>query len=232
MKFDVRVNEIVQRTRDIRSIRFTRPEGFNYLPGQFMFITLGVGEAQMTKHFSISSSPTEENLEITKRLTGHPFSEALAELKQGDSVMIEGPHGTFTFQGENNKVGLLSGGIGITPLRSMIRYSTDKKLDANISLLYSNRTMDDIAFRDDLEEMSEHNPNLAVVYTLTGSDPSWKGVTGRIDEEMLVKFVPDYMERVFFTSGPRKMVEAMVGVLKNLSVPQQQIKWEYFPGFD
>lgn len=232
MKFDVRVNEIVQRTKDIRSIRFTRPDGFDYLPGQFMFITLGTGEAQMTKHFTISSSPTEDDLEITKRLTGHPFSDALAGLKRGDRVMIEGPHGNFTFQGEHNKVGLLSGGIGITPLRSMIRYSTDKKLDANISLLYSNRTKDDIAFRDDIDEMREHNPNLEVVYTLTGTDPSWKGVTGRIDEEMLVKFVPDYTERIFFTSGPRKMVEAMVSVLKNLSVPQQQIKWEYFPGYD
>lgn len=232
MKFDVRVNEIVQRTRDIRSIRFTRPGGFDYLPGQFMFITLRTGEAQVTKHFTISSSPTEDDLEITKRLTGHPFSDALAELKQGDSVIIEGPHGTFTFQGEHNKVGLLSGGIGITPLRSMIRYSTDKKLDADISLLYSNRTKDDIAFRDEIDEMSEHNPNLEVVYTLTGPDTSWKGVTGRIDEEMLVKFIPDYMERVFFTSGPRKMVEAMAGVLKNLSVPQQRIKLEYFPGFD
>lgn len=233
MKFHAEVNEIVQRTKDVRSIRFARPEGFDYLPGQFMFITLGKEEAQMTKHFTISSSPTEEHhLEMTKRLTGHPFSDALASLEPGDEVMIEGPHGSFTFKGEHNKIGLLSGGIGITPLRSMIRYSTDKRLDTKIALLYSNRDEDDIAFRDDLEAMRKQNPNLDVMYTLTGPNQIWKGATGRIGEEMVVKFVPDYMERVFFTSGPRKMVEAMVSLLNNLSVPEQQIKWEYFPGYD
>jgi glycine betaine catabolism B len=232
MKFNAEVNEIVQRTKDVRSIKFARPEGFDYLPGQFMFITIGKGEAQMTKHFTISSSPTEEHLEMTKRLTDHPFSDALASLEPGDEVMIEGPHGSFTFKGEHNKIGLLSGGIGITPLRSMIKYSTDKGLETKIALLYSNRTEDDIAFRDDLEAMHKQNPNLDVVYTLTGPSQIWKGATGRISEEMVVKFVPDYMERVFFTSGPRKMVEAVVSLLKNLSVPQQQIKWEYFPGYD
>jgi glycine betaine catabolism B len=233
MKFHAEVNEIVQRSRDVRSIRFAKPGGFDYLPGQFMFITLGGGEAQMTKHFTISSSPTEEHhIEMTKRLTGHPFSDALAALEPGDEVMIEGPHGSFTFNGEYSKVGLLSGGIGITPLRSMIRYSTDKRLDTKIALLYSNRTEDEIAFRDDLDSMHKQNPNLDVMYTLTGPSQTWKGATGRISEEMLVKFVPDFMERVFFTSGPRKMVEAMISSLKNLSVPQQQIKWEYFPGYD
>jgi ferredoxin-NADP reductase len=232
MKFHAEVNEIVQRSKDVRSIRFARPEGFDYLPGQFMFITLGRGEAQMTKHFTISSSPTEAHLEMTKRLTGHPFSDALAALEPGDEVMIEGPHGSFTFNGVYSKVGLLSGGIGITPLRSMIRYSTDKRLDTKIALLYSNRTEDEIAFRDDLDSMHKQNPNLDVMYTLTGPSQTWKGATGRISEEMLVKFVPDFMERVFFTSGPRKMVEAMISSLKNLSVPQQQIKWEYFPGYD
>ena len=233
MKFHAEVSEIVQRTKDVRSIRFARPEEFDYLPGQFMFITLGREEAQMTKHFTISISPTEEHhLEITKRLTGHPFSDALAALEPGDEVMIEGPHGSFTFKGEHNKIGLLSGGIGITPLRSMIRYSTDKRLDIKIALLYSNRDEDDIAFRDDLEAMRKQNSNLDVMYTLTGPSQIWKGPTGRISEETVVKFVPDYMERVFFTSGPRKMVEAMVSLLKNLSVPEQQIKWEYFPGYD
>jgi ferredoxin-NADP reductase len=114
----------------------------------------------------------------------------------------------------------------------MIKYSTDKRLDTKITLLYTNRTEEDIAFRDDLEAMRKQNPNLDVVYTLTRPSQIWKDATGHISEEMLVKFVPDYIERVFFTSGPRKMVEAMVSILKNLSVPEQQIKWEYFPGYD
>ena len=99
---------------------------------------------------------------------------------------------------------MLSGGIGITPLRSMIRYSTDKGLSASIVLLYSNSHEDDIVFEDDLESMARQNPNLKVVNTITRPGPAWKGLKGRIDRDMIVREVPDYANRVFFTSGPGK----------------------------
>jgi len=81
MKFETDLIELIQRTKDIMSIRFTKPKGFDYQPGQFIFINLGSGESEMTKHLTISSSPTEAFLEITKKLTGHPFANALAALK-------------------------------------------------------------------------------------------------------------------------------------------------------
>ncbi len=93
MNFETDVIEIIQRTPTVKSIRFPKPEGFEYLPGQYMFITLGSGSDQMTKHFTISSSPNERFLEITKRLTCHPFANALADLRKGDKVSILGPYG-------------------------------------------------------------------------------------------------------------------------------------------
>lgn len=195
-------------------------------------MTLGNGPDEMTKHFTLSSSPTEDFLEITKRLTGHPFSNALASLSSGDKVSLNGAYGDFTFQGEYGKVGMLSGGIGITPLRSMIKYSIDKKLSVNIILLYSNRFEDDIAFRNELEDMQTENSNIKIVETITKPGPDWKGVSGRINAEMVKKFIPDFMERTFYTSGPQKMVEVMVSLLKELGVPEKQIKQEYFPGYD
>jgi glycine betaine catabolism B len=122
MPFETSVVEVIQRTPDIKSIRFEKPKGFGYLAGQYIFITLGGGPDKMTKHFTLSSSPTEGFLEITKKLTGHPFSNALAGLRPDDKVSIAGPYGEFTFQGEYDNIGMLSGGIGVTPLRSMIKY--------------------------------------------------------------------------------------------------------------
>lgn len=232
MIFETNVIETIQRTPDIISIRFEKPQEFHFLAGQYIFITLGEGPGQMIKHFTISSSPTEGFLEITKRLTGHPFSNALASLNSGDKVSMNGAYGDFTFLGEYDKVCMLSGGIGITPLRSMIKYSIDKKLNANIILLYSNRFENDIAFRNELEIMQKENPNIKVIETITKPGPDWKGVSGRIDAEMIKKFVPDYLERTFYTSGPKKMVDAMVSLSRELGVPEKQTKQEYFPGYD
>jgi ferredoxin-NADP reductase len=206
MNFETNVVETIQRTPDIKSIRFEKPQEFNYLAGQYIFVTLGDGPDQMTKHFTLSSSPTESFLEITKRLTGHPFANALANLHTGDKVSMMGAFGDFTFQGEYDKVGMLSGGIGITPLRSMIKYLVDMKLNADIILLYSNRFENDIAFRNELENVQIENPNIKIIEIITKPKPEWKGVSERINAEMVKKFIPDFMERTFYTSGPQKIV--------------------------
>jgi ferredoxin-NADP reductase len=232
MKFETDLIELIQRTKDIISIRFTKPKGFDYQPGQFIFINLGSGESEMTKHFTISSSPTEAFLEITKKLTGHPFANALAALKVGDNVFLKGPFGDFTFNGEHKKIGMFSGGIGITPLRSMIKYSTDKGIRTDITLLYSNRSEDDIAFNDEFEGLQKQNTNIKVVNTVTRPGPSWSGVSGRINGGMIKKYMPDYIDRIIYTSGPRRMVDSMLILLKELNVPEKQIRKEYFLGFD
>jgi ferredoxin-NADP reductase len=230
MQFETYVTQVILRIRDAKSIRFKRPEGFSYLPGQWISVTLGE-DRQKTKPLSLSSSPTEGFLEVTKRLTGHEFSDALDALKVGDKVSINGPHGNFTFQGEYDKIGMLSGGIGITPLRSMIRYSTDKGLKTSIILLYSSRYEDNIAFKDDFDEMQMRNPGLKVINTITGSIQNWKGLTGRINKQMIEKALPDYAERVFYTSGPQPMVYAMKAILSEMGLPEEQIKQEYFTGY-
>ena len=230
MLFETRVIEVIQRTPDVKSVRFEKPHGFSYLAGQYVVLTLGDSSGPMKKPFTLSSSPTEGFLEITKKLTGHPFSNALADLKPGDQVSINGPYGEFTFQEEYTNIGMLSGGIGITPLRSMIKYLVDKKPSANIILLYSNSSENDIAFKEELEDAQRKNPNIKIIDTITRPGPDWKGVTGRINAEMVKKFIPDFRERTFFTCGPLKMVDAMVSLLKELEVPEEQIKREIFPG--
>ena len=231
MQFETEVTQIIRRTKDAKSVRFRRPEGFEYLPGQWIFLTIGRGEERKTKQLSLSSSPTEDSLEVTKRLTGHEFSNALDALRVGDIASIRGANGTFTFQGEYDKVCMLAGGIGITPQRSMIRYATDKALKADIKLLYSNRYEDNIAFEDDFDEMQRRNKNLKVILTITQPSQSWKGRTGRINREMVGEVVPDYTERVFYTSGPGPMLDAMSAMLREMGLPEMQVKFEYFTGY-
>ncbi len=232
MHFETYVKQIIPRTPDVKSFRFDRPEGLDCNPGQYMIVTIKSEGVELREPFTISSSPTERGfLELTKKLTGHPFSKALESLKVGDKVIIEAPFGEFTFKGEYDKIALLAGGIGITPLRCIIRYATDNQLKTNIILLYSSRFDDEIIYKNELEEMQRSNNNLKVIYTVTQPSEKWHGFAGRINKEMVQKVIPDYRERVFYICGPPKMVEAMVVILKDLNIPGKQIKQEYFPGY-
>jgi len=213
------------------SVRFEQPPAFSYLPGQYMFITTGTGTAALTKHLTISSCPSDPYLEVTKGSTGHPFAEALRGLKAGDIVTIRGPFGDFTLQGEFGRVAFIAGGIGITPLWSMLRYATKMRLDTSIRLLYSVKTEPELLFRKEMAECSRVNPHLGIVTTLTEPGPGWMGRTGRINADMIRQEIPDWRERVFFVSGPPVMVKALTAMLREMGLPENRIRSESFPGY-
>lgn len=233
MKFETYIKEIIPRTYNVTSFRFPRPETFSYKPGQFLFVTIRAeGGKELSKHFSFSSSPTEaEHIEFTKKLSDSEFSTALKTLKEGDWARIDAPYGKFTFEGEHEKIGLLGGGIGITPFMSICRYCTDKRLSTRITLLYGNRSESDIVFRKEFEAMQEQNANLKVVHILNAPSSEWKGATGFINTELIKKEIPAYKETVFYTCGPPAMVEAMEQLTDALGLPKAQLNREYFAGY-
>ena len=232
MKFETNVKEIIQRTHNVTSFRFPRPAELNYKAGQFLFVTLKADGKELSKHFSFSSSPTEKtHIEFTKKLSDSDFSNALRELKSGDWARIDAPYGKFTFEGEHEKIGLLGGGIGITPFMGICKYCTDMCLDTKVTLLYGNRTEEDIVFRKELEALQEQNKNLKIVFTLNEADSGWKGATGFITADMVKKEIPDYRDTVFYTCGPPAMVEIMGKLIEQLGLPKTQLKREYFTGY-
>jgi ferredoxin-NADP reductase len=232
MKFETMAKAIIPRTYNVTSFRFPRPATLEYKPGQFFFITIKPGGKELSKHFSFSSSPTEkEHIEFTKKFTDSEFSTALKALKLGDWARIDAPYGNFTFEGEHEKIGLLAGGIGITPLVSICKYCADTQLKTKVTVLYGCRTESDIAFRKELETMREQNKNLKVVFTLNEATGEWKGAVGVINAEMVKKEIPDYEETMFYTCGPPPMVEVMVKLIEQLGLPQTQLKREYFAGY-
>jgi ferredoxin-NADP reductase len=227
------VKDSIPRTYNVTSFRFPRPAELDYKAGQFLFITLkGADGKELSKHFSFSSSPTEKtHIEFTKKLSDSDFSAALKGLKKGDWARIDAPYGKFTFEGEHKKIGLLGGGIGITPFIGICKYCTDMRLDTKITLLYGNRTESDIAFRKELEAMQKQNENMKVVFTLNEADSGWKGATGFITADMIKKEIPDYEETVCYTCGPPPMVDIMGKLIEQLGLPKTQLNREYFTGY-
>jgi ferredoxin-NADP reductase len=232
MKFETKFQEIIPRTHDVTSFRFSRPVDLKYKPGQFLFVTLKKGEKELSKHFSFSSSPTEkDHIEFTKKFTDHEYSLALKSAKVGDWARMDAPYGQFTFEGEYPKITLLGGGIGITPFMSICKNATDKALISKITLFYGCRTEKDLTFQKELEALSEKNMNLRLVLIVNEPTEQWKGVTGMINAEIVKQNLPDYKDNMFYTCGPPPMVEAMEKLVLNLGLPKENLKREYFTGY-
>lgn len=226
------VNLVVKRTYNVKSIRVQVKEPAPFLAGQFLSVQLGPGQ-ELKRYLTISNSPTEKGyIEFTKKISQSPFSLALDALKPGDKVFIQYPMGKFTLDESKKKFVFLSGGIGITPLRSMIKYAADRKLDADIVLLYANRTVGDIAFKEDLESIQASYAGLKVVHVLCEAAPDFACVNGVIDAATIKNQVPDYSDRSFYLCGPPGMVKAMQDILaQELRLSPAQIITENFQGY-
>jgi len=236
IEFETEVLEIIQRTPDVKSFRFKIKEEINFKPGQFFWVTVKVEGQDKEKPFSFSNSPTEKDyVEFTKRITESEYSQALERLKVGDWAKLRMPFGAFTFEGEYKKIAFLSAGVGITPVRSICKFVTDKGLSTDIVLLYGNRTEKDIIFKDDFEAMQRANKNIRVVNILTSSaidKTIWCGRIGHIDQKTVKEEITDYQQRVFYLCGPPQMVECMVDILKNnLGIAENKIRREKFAGY-
>lgn len=231
MKAKVSILSVLKRTEDVISFQLSKPHGFVFLPGQYLLVSVQKDGTLLTKPLSISSSPMENFLEITKRITGHEFSNAMIKLQVGDGVYIDGPYGSFTFEGEYSKVAMLAGGIGITPFMSMINYCTQMQIPSDIILLYGNRSEENIPFFHELNTAAKKNKNFKVVHTLSRAGDSWMGRRGRLNSEIIRKEIQDYIGRIFYLSGPPGFVIDCTQHLKSLGISEEKIKTESFVGY-
>src|SRR5205807_1430520 len=149
---------------------------------------------------------------FSTRIRDSPYKKRLSTLEHGAKVKVRGPEGQFVLHQDYSKAAVfLSGGIGVTPFRTMIKYATDKQLPLKIVMFDSNRNRDNILFRKEFDEWANVNKNLKIIYTISEEDqhgsqsPSssssssssstdrtdtdWKGEYGRIDKAMILKYV-------------------------------------------
>jgi ferredoxin-NADP reductase len=152
------------------------------------------------------------------------------ELKIGDEVEIEAPNGTFTFSGkEADRVVLIGGGVGITPLMSVVRYLAATNWPGKMHLILGFRSPRDVIFREELADLQARNANLCVTITLSGpQDEPWSGRVGRIDAALLASTVSDLAAHRVHVCGPPPMMDAVKTALVSLGVPHAQVKTEAF----
>jgi glycine betaine catabolism B len=193
----------------------------NYEAGQHAIVDLVTKEDPEgpARAFTLASSPTEKDfILISTRIRDTSFKKKLATLDIGSYVKITAPLGKFVLHSDYSKpVVFLSGGLGVTPFRSMIKYATDRQLPLKITLFDSNRNQDNILYKEEFDEWANSNKNLKIIYTLPGdggggesgqrtqtapssasssSNPlavssgnDWKGEIGFINKQMFSKYI-------------------------------------------
>ncbi len=238
-KFLLTIKEKIVIAENTLDFVFSLDRPFDYKPGQYMEWTVahqGPDSRGNRRYFTLASSPTEKDLRLGIKFypKGSTFKQALMNDGPKDKIVAAQLAGDFTLPSDpNEKLVFIAGGIGVTPFRSMIKYLTDKNEKRSVTMLYSNNTVNDIAYTD-VFNVAEKNVGIKTIYTLTvptAVPENWKGETGFIDAKMIQKNVPDYAERTFFLSGPHIAVVAFEKALKELGVRQSKIKKDFFPGF-
>lgn len=232
---------VVCRTFDevqgVRTLRLVAQDGGGlpllYLPGQFLTVAVEHEGKRVKRSYTIASSPTvRDYLEITVKREEHGIVSRFLhdKVQEGDELDISAPAGKFTFTGEEaDSIVLIGGGVGITPLMSVVRYLTDRGWTKPIYLLYCCRTTKDFIFQEELEYLQRRNPNLAVVATMTRERGTvWMGPTGRLTPELISSAVPELVQQRVHICGPGPMMDAVKGMLSELHVPTSQVFTEAF----
>ena len=242
-----RLIERIKRTPSTESFRFISEKKIEFIPGQFLQLIFdevnpvrkenssnGVNpnNKEVNKYLSFSSSPKKEYIEVTKRLSNSLFSQKLKGLNKDDKVLIKAPFGNCVYKDEDKKIGFLIGGIGITPVISIIEYIVENKLDTDIVLVYSNKTEEEIAFKRELDSWKSINSNIKVFYAVTECKPTDKDyIFGRITKAIFTEKVKDLCERVVFSFGPPRMVEAMKNLCLEINCKKDRLRTESFVGY-
>jgi len=219
--------------KDIYHFTFTSDKKLSFQPGQYLEWTLshdkGDGRGNR-RYFTIASSPTEDTIQLGVKFynPSSSFKKALLAMRPGDTIVAGSLAGDFTLAKDSSqKLAFIAGGIGITPFRSMVKYLTDHDEKREAILFYSNRTDEEVAYRDVFDDAAQ-KIGIKTVYTITGG-----GANGgkRLNADTIKKEIPDYRKRMFYLSGTHTMTNSFEKILHEMGVSPTHIKTDFFPGF-
>lgn len=237
--YTVKLKQAREVAEDTLALHLEKPDGFTFKPGQFVECKLinppktddeGNGRA-----FSLANAPYEPDLMVATRLRDSAFKRVLQDLKPGATLELEGPFGSFVLHNKTQTPAVfLTGGIGITPVRSIILDALHRRLAHRILLFYANRRPEDAAFLEELNTPRDTDPHYTFIPLMTQADQSasdWRGETGRINRALLEKYLDDLTAPIYYLDGPAGMVNAMRQLLNEAGVDDDNIRAEEFSGY-
>lgn len=226
----VQLRRIEELAPHIHTYWFEPERAYEYIAGQFVelkFLPAGGGRV-LKRWFTLSSSPTEDLLAVTTRInsqTASDFKRRLQRLQPGDKLHVSEPMGDFVLP-KDRKLPLLfiSGGMGITPMRSMLKWLQDQHENRDITGLYFFRLNQEVLFRPLLEQNSS-----AAIRT---AEAEQQPLTQLITFNAINAACPDMDKRLVYIAGPEPMTENLVQQFTRHGFPPHHLVTDYFPGYD
>ncbi len=218
---------------------FEKPAGFDFKPGQSADVTLldppETDSEGNVRTFSIASAPFQGLLMLATRMRDTAFKRSLKKMPLGTVVKMDSATGDFTLHKNSARPAVfLAGGIGITPFSSMVRQAYHDHTPHKLYLFYSNRRPEDALFIEVLRNLEKINPNFRFVATMTDmprSKKTWSGETGRINLEMLSKYLNDLGGPIYYIAGPSALVSGMRKMLVLSGIDEDDIRTDEFAGY-
>lgn len=218
---------------------FDKPAAWTFAAGQFIDLTLmtppETDAEGDTRGFSIASAPCEDTLMIATRLRDTAFKRVLRTLPLGTAVKIEGPFGELRLDHDAARPAVvLSGGIGITPFRSILEQATNERSPRRIVFFYANRRPEDAPFLADMRALVRENAHFTFVPIMSAmatSQRPWEGERGRIDRQLLAKYLHEVTSAAYYLTGPPGLVRGLRTILTSVGVADDDIRTEEFTGY-
>lgn len=218
---------------------FQKPKNFYFKAGQFAEFSLynryHADIDQISRAFSIASSPEETELMIVFRLRNTVFKNILKNIKVGEEIKMDGPYGSFVLHEDSSCESIfLAGGIGIAPIRSILINSMLKNTSRKIFLFYSNKHLEDAAFFEELKFLQNKDSGYKFIPTMTSLEKSkklWIGDVGRIQKSLLIKYIPNIKKAIYYLCGSSDMVASLKTVLEKMGIDEDNIRIEEFLGY-
>jgi predicted ferric reductase len=197
--------------------------GMRFHPGQFAWLTAWASPFSDQEHpFSISSSAERrDQLAFTIKALGD-FTSRIKDMQPGQKVYLDGPFGAFSIDRHPHARGyiFIAGGVGITPVMSMLCTLADRQDRRPHLLLYANKTWDAVTFREEIEDLKQRL-DLRVAHVLEAPPEGWQGELGFITRTILAKYFPAEMPRnhyEIFICGPEPMMNAVEKTLAQMGI--------------
>jgi len=238
--FQLKVKEVIRENEEAITIVFDSSPKIKYKSGQFLTLILPFDGKKIRRCYSLCSSPyVDENpCVMVKRIEGGLVSNHLNDnLKSGDEIEVMEPMGNFTTEfNENNKrhVIMFGGGSGITPFMSIIKSTLSAESQSILTLIYCNRNLESIIYKDKLEELqNQYEGRLRIIHVLDDAPLNWQGPSGLLNPEILQQLferIPDWgIDRtVYLMCGPEGMMKNAQTLLEERGIPKTKIFKESF----
>ncbi|GAA3718063.1 FAD-dependent oxidoreductase [Oceanisphaera sediminis] len=224
---------------DTLALYFDKPDDFGFKAGQCARLLLvdppETDEEGNGRILSLASTPAESELMVATRIRDSAFKRVISALEPGADVTLKGPYGDFTLPVDvTRELVFITGGIGITPVRSMLLQAVAEHKGRKMTLFYANRRPEDAAFLDELTQVCADDPGCTLVATMSQAEQSaqhWQGERGYVDRAMLARYLTDLTRPVYYLDGPPGLVVAMKTMLVDAGVAEDQLRTEEFAGY-